>query len=391
MGGPITGMGFGITAMLLISALAVADDARDCTSIAFQHALESEARERVEEEDAARHAQGLPPEYHGASWLYRYYKHLIKLLESHDRDCETWPLRAMWGAELALAKEKHERVEAHVIDVELESFEQAVANLRRHEYHPDCASMRFTNPGAVSGPILLPVEETIEAMRQEPRIARLMDIAAHGSAEDRARLLSALRADYAEHGLNVLDHEGRKVDHLISFRPLAALPLLLAELDENGEQLELLMDMTREYLQLNFGDKTPFEAALLSSTQWYDIFSGLLAHSVDRLLSKLPAASADTPHRTGCYAEVERMLHERIANQSGITPRKIEPWEYYSRLRPNPWPNALQESVPVIASRLHADEGRWKSEPTVKTALTLARGADAVAAMHGIPQECAEE
>jgi len=387
----MTGMGFGILAMLLTSPFAVADDARDCTSIAFQPELESEARKRIEAEDAARRAQGLPPEYHGASRTYREYQHMLDLLEAHEGDCDTTPLRKTWETELWHARDRHERVMLHVNAVNRESIEGAVTNLRRLRYNPACAHMRFTNPGAVSGTLFPPTEQTIEEMLEEPRIARLMEIAAHGGAEERASLLTALQADYAEHGLRALDHEGQAARHTIDQRPLAALPLLLAELDDDGGQLATLMDMTRESLRMNFGDEISFEGALLDNTYHLDPFSGLLAHSVEISLRNLSPGSMGVPHRTGYYATVERVLYERVMGQRQFVSRDIEPWEYYSRHRPMIDYNATGSIIPVLDSMSRADNGAWKSDRQYKTALTLARGADAVEAMRGTPPECPHE
>lgn len=163
-----------------------------------------------------------------------------------------------------------------------ESIEESVKKLRTERFH-NLFSPRFANPITHGTPDT--AFETVAEAKTDPRIARLMNIACCGTDEEKEGLLAAIENNYLATS-DALRQEDPPWSANTS--PLMGIPLILAELDEQGEQLGNLLALTREYIDGEYAELTgSFENPILAGAGSGTHYSNVLGSSIETVLINL--------------------------------------------------------------------------------------------------------
>lgn len=176
--------------------------------------------------------------------------------------------------------EREREMRAIAEQAEKESIAESVAALKGERF-----SAHFS-PSMGDRVIFFNTSLTIQNsdISKEPRIAKLLRIAKSGSSDLRKQLLTEIVMEFQAYGLGRAWRESIGHSVPVDVRQGLALPLIIAELDESGETIELLVSLARDYLATDYmfaGNPMQYGEGIRTE------FSGTLAIAIEKVLKNI--------------------------------------------------------------------------------------------------------
>lgn len=199
----------------------------------------------------------------------------------------TWVAPNLRALDEMRSHKKEQEVRLHLEEVQRESISETVSVLKVHRF-----SSNFSPKVAL--PLQAPSFSIISRNRdilQDPRVAKLMKAANSALNYERDELMASIKSEIAEHGLGTNWRRSRGDQVPVDTRLNVAMPLLIAELDEQGELLPELCHLARLYVEEEYifgGDP------LLAGTGVSTTFTGTLGVAMEKVVANLAREQKST-------------------------------------------------------------------------------------------------